>query len=262
VKSRSVAIIALTAMTASGCGVSLHFTDHRYTKTLADTTVAGPVTDVRVNAGGGHVVVTTGGDGGVSVHRVVHYQSGTPHPGQQLSDGTLTFTTGCSRCDVDYDLVVPASARMWIRTDSGQINVTGVAGADLDTDSGTMSVRHVKGAVTTHSDSGTLTVDDLGGDFTAATDSASVHGTALRSATVAASSDSGTISLGFTAAPTSVRMKSDSGSLNLKVPGGPYAIDVHTDSGGQDIKVPNDSAARSRLNLRTDSGSVNVDPVA
>ena len=100
---------------------------------MPDAHVAGPVTDLRVNAGDGHVVVTTGGDGGVTIHRVVRYQHGTPHPGQRLSDGTLTFSAGCSRCRVDYDLVVPASVRVWARTDSGQINLTGVSAADAGT---------------------------------------------------------------------------------------------------------------------------------
>ena len=55
-------------------------------------------------------------------------------------------------------------------------------------------------------------------------------------------------------------MTGDSGSLRLAVPGGPYNVNVHTDSGGRHVSVPTASTATSRLTLRTDSGSVNVDP--
>lgn len=269
-KSRSVAIAALTAVTAStalavsGCGIGVHFADYRHIAAVADAHVAGPVTDVQLNADDGHVVVTAGGGDGVTIHRVVRYQSGTPHPTQQLSDGTLTFSAGCSRCRVDYDLVVPASARLRVRTDGGRINVAGVAGADVASDSGSVTVRHVAGDVSARSDSGSLTAVDVAGSFKAATDSGSVHGTALRSSTVMASSDSGTIHLDFTAAPTNVQASDDSGSLYLTVPGGPYDVNVRTDSGGRHIsdKVPRSTTAAAKIDLRTDSGSVHVDPAS
>jgi Putative adhesin len=266
VKSRSVAVAALTAGTAltasatSGCGIGVHFADYRHVATVADAHVAGPMADVRLDAGDGRVTVTAGGAGSVTIRRVVYYQSGTPRPGQRLSGGTLTFNAGCSRCRVDYELVVPASVRLWLRTDSGLVKAAGVAAADVGTGSGSVTVRHVRGAVSARSDSGSLTVDDVAGAVTAATDSGSIHTTALRSSTVTASSDSGSIHLDFTVAPANVKANADSGSLHVTVPGGPYAIDVRTDSGGKYINVPVLSTASSRLDLRTDSGSVHVDP--
>jgi Putative adhesin len=260
VKSRSVAIVALTAITASGCGVGVHFADYRHSATLADAHVAGPVTNLQVNAGDGHVVVTKGTGEGVTVHRVVHYQSGTPHPGQQLTGGTLTFDNGCSRCRVDYDLTVPASVRVRARTDSGRINVVGVAGADAGSDSGAVTVRHVTGDVNARSDSGRLTLQDVGGTLSAHTDSGPIRGTELRSPASTVSSDSGGLRLAFTQAPQSVRATTDSGSVRLAVPGGPYNVDLRTDSGGRHVNVPTASAATAKLYLRSDSGGVHVDP--
>jgi hypothetical protein len=261
VKSRSVAIIALTTMTATGCGVGVHFASYRHTVTPADVRVTGPVQTLDVEANDGHVVVTSGGGDAVTVHRVVHYESGTPHPGQQLTGGRLTFTNGCSRCSVDYDLTVPATVAVRVRTDSGRINVKGVASADARSDSGAVTVRHVTGAASARSDSGRITLQDVGGALAARSDSGSIRATELRSPTTTASTDSGSVRLGFTATPTNVRATSDSGSLHLGVPAaGPYNVDVHTDSGGKHIKVPTASFAQSKLYLRTDSGSVNVDP--
>jgi putative adhesin len=260
VKSRSVAVVALTALTASGCGVGVHFADYRHTTTPTDAHVTGPVTEVRVNADAGHVVVRTGGGNDVTIHRVVHYQSGTPHPSQSLTGGTLTFSSGCTRCRIDYDLVVPAAVRVQARTDSGRVDVTGVASADARSDSGSVTVRHVAGDVSMRSDSGSLTLQDVGGVLQAHTDSGRIRGTELRSTSATASSDSGSIRLAFTTAPTAVKMTGDSGSLRLAVPGGPYNVNVHTDSGGRHVSVPTASTATSQLTLRTDSGSVNVDP--
>jgi hypothetical protein len=260
VKSRSVVLVALTALTASGCGVGVHFTDYRHVATPADVHVTGPVNSLQVDAGSGRVVVTTGSGDDVTVHRVVQYQSGTPHLDQKLTNGTLTFTNGCSRCRVDYDLTVPASVSVRARTDSGRINVTGVQAADAESDSGSVTVRHVSGAVSARSDSGSVTVQDAGGTLQAGTDSGSVHATELRSSTATASSDSGSIRLDFTSRPLNVRATNDSGSVLLAVPGGPYNVDVRTDSGGKDIEVPIASAAPATLYLRTDSGSVKVLP--
>ncbi|MGH3373728.1 MAG: hypothetical protein ACRDP6_03210, partial [Actinoallomurus sp.] len=189
-KIRSVAIVALTAMTASGCGVGVHFADYRHTTTPADAHVTGSVTDVRVDAGDGHVVVRAGSGDGVTIHRVVHYQTGHPNPGQRLTDGTLTFTAGCSRCRVDYDLTVPASVRVRARTDNGRINVAGVTGADIASDSGSVTARHIATGVTARSDSGSMRIEDVGVTLDAGTDSGSLHATALRAVTVTASSDS------------------------------------------------------------------------
>jgi hypothetical protein len=260
VKSRSVAIAVLTALTASGCGV-VHFADYRHTATMADTHVTG-ATSLRVETDAGHVVVTRGGGTDVTVHRVVHYESGTPHPTQTVSDGTLTFSSGCSRCKIDYDLVVPASMTVRAHTDSGRVNINGVRSADAGSDSGSVTVRHVTGDVTADSDSGSLTVQDVGGTVRAHTDSGSIHGNELRAASATASSDSGSIHLAFLSPPSNVTMSADSGSLHLAVPGGPYNVDVRTDSGGKHVNVPTASAAPNHLSLHTDSGSVHVDPVS
>jgi Putative adhesin len=294
VNTRSVAIAALTAVTASGCGVGVHFADYRHTVTPADTHVSGTVRTVSVEAGAGHVVVRTGGSDGVTVHRVVRYESGTPHPSQTLTDGTLTFSNGCYRCRVDYDLTVPASVALHARTDRGRIDVTGIASADLgsdsasvtvrqvagavtvhsdsgrvdvrdvagalqaNTDSGSVTARNVRGAVTAHSDSGRVLLQDIGGALRTDTDSASIRVTGLRSPDTTASSDSGSIRLDFTAVPGSVRATNDSGSLHVALPAGTYDVDAQTDSGSRHITVPTSPAAPAKISLRTDSGGVEV----
>jgi len=264
VNSRRTAIIALTALAASGCGVSVHFADYRHTVTLADTTVPGTVTDLVVGAGDGHVTISPGGDG-VHIHRVLHYQRGTPHPGQQLTNGTLTFTKDCSRCRVDYDLTVPASVRVRVRTDSGRIDIGGVASVDAASDSGSVTVRGIAGTVSARSDSGSITLADVGSALETSTDSGSIRATGLRSSTTSASSDSGSVRLEFSVVPVDVRVHNDSGSVRIAVPhrpyDAPYNVVVKTDSGGSHVDVPNDKHSPAKISVTNDSGSVTVIPV-
>jgi Putative adhesin len=260
VNSRSVAIAAVIALTASGCGVGVHFADYRHNITPADAHVTGTVNRLDVEADDGHVVVRAGSGDGVTVHRSVHYQSGTPHPAQRLADGTLTFTKGCSRCRVDYDLTVPASVSVRARTDSGRIDIEGVAAVDAGSDSGSQTVRHVTGSVSAHTSSGGLTIQDVGGALQTSSDSGSLRATELRSLTAKSSTDSGGMRMMFTSRPQNVRATSDSGSVRIGLPNDHYQVDLGTDSGGKHVLVPTASDAPYRIYVRTDSGGINIVP--
>ncbi|MCO5968681.1 DUF4097 family beta strand repeat-containing protein [Actinoallomurus soli] len=253
-----LALPLLAVLGLSGCGVSVHFGDYKNELT-SDATVNGQVKAVNLDSKDGRLVIRAGGSA-VRIHRVVHYQDGTPHPGQRLDSGTLTFTRGCSRCKVDYELTVPASVTVQARADSGRIDVTGVATADASSDSGSVAIHSVKGAVRAHSDSGSIVVEDVGSPLTLTTDSGSIHATRLTAATVRAHSKSGSVRLTFAAPPTNVNATTDSASLRVAVPGGPYNVDADTDSGGKDVAgVPHDQRAPRRLYLRTDSGHLTAE---
>jgi Putative adhesin len=263
VNSRRTGVVALSAvsvLTVAGCGVGVHFADYRHSVTPPDTRISDPVNDIVVNSGDGHLRVTAGGTG-VTIHRVIRYQHGTPHPGQHLTDGTLTFTNGCSRCRIDYDLTVPASVRVRASSDSGRVEVAGVKSVDANTDSGALTVRQVGGDVSARSDSGSVTVEDVGGTLGVSTDSGAIRTTGLRSASVRTSSDSGSTRLNFAVQPGNVRATTDSGSLRLTVPGGTYDVDARNDSGGKDIRVDTSPRASAKIYLRSDSGHMSVLPV-
>ncbi|MCO6010880.1 DUF4097 domain-containing protein [Actinoallomurus purpureus] len=255
---RGLSLSLLAVLVLPGCGFGVHFADYRR-KLTADATVSGTVKVVDLSSDAGRVTITTGGSS-VRIHRTVRYQDGTPHPGQRLDAGTLTFTKDCSRCSIDYDLTVPASVTVRARADSGDLTVSGVAAADAQSDSGSVTVRSVRGAVRAHSDSGSVVVEDVGGALDLAADSGSIRAVRLGSATVRASAESGGVRLEFATAPTDVHATTDSGSLHVRVPGGPYNVDADTDSGGKNISgVPHDTSAPRRLYLRTDSGDLTAE---
>jgi hypothetical protein len=258
VKKRGLALPLLAVAALPGCGVGVHFAGYRHELT-ADADVSGPVKVVDVNGDNGRVTITTGGSG-VRIHRTVHYEDGTPHPAQRLDAGTLTFTKDCSRCRIDYELTVPASVTVRARAESGTLDISGVATVDAESGSGSVKVRSVKGAVRAHSDSGSAVAEDLGGALDIASQSGSVRAIDLRSTTVRASSDSGSLRLKFATAPTDVQATTDSGSLHVMVPGGPYNVDASSDSGSRKVStVPHDPSAPRRLYLRTDSGSLTAE---
>ncbi|MFI1367212.1 DUF4097 family beta strand repeat-containing protein [Streptomyces griseochromogenes] len=217
-------------------------TDGDMKSTTADATVRTAVTSVEVgDARRGSIDVKTGEGPGVTIHRTVHYRDdSTPKPTQRVDGGVLTFTNGCDNCYIDYELTVPASAKVKLSNSSGRITVAGVAAADVHTSSGDVVAARVTGPLTVETSSGSITGSGLSGP------DADVR------------SYSGTTRLGFTKAPVSVTTDTGSGSTTLKVPGGPYKVDVTTTSGKREVKVPSLPSAKATLTAKTSSGDVEI----
>ncbi|WP_328927612.1 DUF4097 domain-containing protein [Streptomyces sp. NBC_00190] len=237
---------ARTAVVALGAGLLLagcSLGDGPQKKATADATVTEAVTAVEVTgARAGSIEVTAGNGAGVTVRRTVHYRGDTaPTPGQRVTAGVLTFSSGCdATCFIDYRLEVPASATVRLESSSGRITVTGVAAAELTADSGEVRADRVTGPLKATTSSGGITATGLSGP------SADVH------------SESGDARLHFAVAPSSVRAETTSGDVILKVPPAPYQLAVTTTSGTRDVTVPADPSAPSRLAAKTTSGNVRV----
>ncbi|MFJ6779481.1 DUF4097 family beta strand repeat-containing protein [Streptomyces yangpuensis] len=242
-RAARAAAVALTAgLVLAGCS----FVDGPRRTASADTTVAEAVTAVEVTGTrSGSIEVTPGTGPGVTVRRTVHYRGDTaPTPGQQVSGGVLTFTDGCSgNCSIDYRLEVPATAKVTLESDSGDITVTGVAAAEVEADSGDVRAEGIAGPLRIRTSSGGITATGLAGP------SASVH------------SASGDARLDFAKAPASVLAETTSGDVTLRVPASPYRLAVSTTSGARDVTLPDDASAPSHLTARTTSGDVRITSV-
>ncbi|MFF7656627.1 DUF4097 family beta strand repeat-containing protein [Streptomyces sp. NPDC007983] len=224
---------------ATGCS---DLNDGDMKTTTADAMVKSAVTSVVVkDARRGSIDVKTGSGPGVTIHRTVHYRDdAAPKPTQHVSGRVLTFSNGCDNCYIDYELQVPASAKVELSNSSGQVTVRGVAAADISTSSGTVTAEQIAGPVKVETSSGSITASALSGA------SADVR------------TDSGTTRLTFAKAPTSVNTDTGSGSTTLKVPGGPYKVDVTTTSGKRVTNIPTDPAAKSTLTSKATSGDVEI----
>ncbi|WP_229884644.1 MULTISPECIES: DUF4097 family beta strand repeat-containing protein [Streptomyces] len=210
-------------------------------KTTAAATVSEAVSAVEVaDARRGSIRITAGDGPGVTVHRTVHYRDAAePKPRQGVTGGVLTFTNGCDNCYVDYELQVPAAAKVTVGNTSGAIEVTGVRAAEIRASSGEVKAEAIAGPLAVETSSGSVT------------------GTALAGPSAVVRTDSGTTRLDFANA-SSVEADTGSGSVTLKVPGGPYKADVTTSSGRREVKVPTDPAAASTLTVRATSGDVTI----
>ncbi|MET9606263.1 DUF4097 family beta strand repeat-containing protein [Streptomyces sp. NPDC006512] len=233
------ATAAAVLLLLAGCAVDGTVT--RMKTATADATVTEAVTAVEIADGRhGSVEVTPGTGPGVTIHRTVHFRGDTaPTPTQRVSGGVLTFTAGCAdSCYTDYRLEVPASAKVTVGNSSGRIQVTGVAAAELTSDSGDVRARRIAGPLKIRTSSGTITAEALSGP------EADVR------------SDSGDARLAFVTAPASVSAVTTSGDLTLLVPRAPYRLDASTRSGDRDVTVPLTPDAPSRLRLETTSGDI------
>ncbi|MEU8432979.1 DUF4097 family beta strand repeat-containing protein [Streptomyces sp. NPDC029216] len=228
------------ALLLSGCAL----TEVGPVKTAdADATVTEAVTAVELTGvRRGDVEVTPGSGPGVTVRRVVHYRGGgEPAPGQRVSGGVLTFSDGCDDdCWIDYRLEVPAAARVRIGSSSGDITVTGVARADLTSESGDVRAERISGPVKVRTASGRITAAGLEG------------------AEAEFRASSGDVEAGFAKAPASVSVTTSSGDVRVTAPQAPYALSLSTASGTREVALNDSPGASSRMTVRTSSGDIRL----
>ncbi|PWK68067.1 putative adhesin [Streptomyces sp. CG 926] len=243
-RTARTAIVALGAgVLLAGCSFSGSVVDGAYKTATADATVTEAVTAVKLTGvRSGSIAVTPGTGPGVTIHRTVRYRGDTvPETGQQVTGGVLTFSKNCSgECRVDYRLEVPATATVDLASSSGDITVTGVAGAEVEADSGEVTAERIGGPLKVRSSSGDITATGLTGP------SAEIRST------------SGNTELDFAKAPSSVLVEASSGDVTVKAPQGPYRTKVSTDSGDRDITLPDDPSAPSHISVKTSSGDIRV----
>src|SRR5690606_7706281 len=148
---------------------------------------------------------------------------------ERLDGGTLRVASRCpgltfDRCDIDYELVVPADVPVRADVDSGDVTVSGVSGR-LDL----------------HADSGDVTATDL------------------MSTEVNATTYSGDVELGFGRAPTRVQAAAVSGDVNVRAPKGTRSrVEATTGSVSRVVGVVVDPESGYRIIVTTSSGDVEV----
>lgn len=170
---------------------------------------------------------------------------------EQAIDGDRLVLTGAcplylsTFCSVDYVVEVPAEVAVVARVDDGPVRISGVAGAvEVSSDNSGIELLGLSGPVTVHSANGSLA------------------GESLRSPSVEASTENGTVDLGFTTAPDTVLATSDNGSVEVRLPAvpGDYRVDAGTDNGLTEIGVATDPASSRSVVLRSDNGDLRVLP--
>jgi len=199
------------------------------------------ITDVRFNNDSGDVKIRVGDT--TSVHRDVKYDTDKPGKTYRVDDGHTLVLDECKthNCWVAYEVVVPKGTKVNGHVDSGSVELTGVASANVQSESGSITVRDVAGEVNAIAESGTVDLSGIGG-------------------AVVAGAESGTVTVGLTAAQD-VSVSTESGDIDVSVPGADYRVNARSDSGTVDNRLSGAGSGGHKLDLRADSGDVTVTQV-
>jgi hypothetical protein len=141
-----------------------------------------------------------------------------------LVDGECSFPVAYW-CTVSYTLHVPRGVKLVLWSGSGDITVAGATG-DVD-----LTAQH-----------------------------GSIDASGLRSGYARASSNHGSIRLGFRTAPMQVQASAAHGDVSVVVPrtGDAYRVDLSSDHGSTRNDVHTDSTARRTIDLSSDHGDVSL----
>ncbi|HET6948942.1 MAG TPA: hypothetical protein VFI47_01100 [Acidimicrobiales bacterium] len=150
---------------------------------------------------------------------------------------------GSSWCNVSSTIEVPSGLAVSVHGD-GRIEVSDVqGGVDASTDSSSIVLSRVGGAVTATSDQGRIEGSDLTADA------------------VVASADQGSIQLAFTVSPRTVEAEADQGSITILLPDQPgvsYATSVGADQGSASAPIRQDPGSDRAIAAHADQGDVTV----
>jgi hypothetical protein len=247
-------------------------------------TITKPVTSIDVQSYGSDIRVIGGGTSRVQVAETVSYDTGGPEPTvtDEVSGGRLTLAApDCAEqdCSVGFTLRVPATVSVTAVASGGNIVVSGVTGASLDSGGGNVTASSVSGTLTVTSEGGnqylagidgTLAAESGGGDLvvqgltapaaTITTDGGNLTATGMTVPSATLSSGGGNAQAGFAAPPSSLIVTTDGGNAALVVPGGPYALTADSSGGPEVVGIAISPAARATLNVNSGGGSLVIQP--
>jgi hypothetical protein len=140
---------------------------------------------------------------------------------------------------VSYDVWVPRDASVIVKTDSGEVEVAGVAGAlSVDTESSAITLSRVEGKTDVKTGSGAVKVDRASGGLSVVTQSSAMTLRAL-SGPLDARTQSGAVRASFTGAGSA---DVETGSSAIELDGLSGRLTVRTQSGRVDVRgAPTDT---------------------
>ena len=229
------AILIAAAAGISGCGPQLSVTQE-YAPTA-------PVSGLIVNDSVGSVSVSGGSGTGVSVTATIHYSSGSPSITHTISGHALTLGySGCTDCGAAFTVTVPRTASVTIHEQTGHVTVAGIASD-----------------VAVGDDTGGVTMTGLTGDVSVQDGIGGVSGTGLSATQASFQDGTGSIDVGFTAAPRQLSAVTQTGAVSIRVPSGmAYQVKAGSKVGSVHVSVPQSPAASRVITATTTIGAVSV----
>ena len=198
--------------------------------------LSGSVSEVRFANDSGNITITAGDK--LEVRRTVGYHETKPGKTYRV-DGDALVLENCPErdCWVAYEVTVPANVEVSGHLDSGDVEIAGVARANVGAESGNVTVRDVDGEVNAKTQSGNVELSGIAG-------------------AVVVGAESGNVSVALTE-PRSVTATTSSGNVDVTVPDGDYQVDIQGDQVTNDI---GSGTSGPSIHLRTESGNVTLTP--
>lgn len=192
--------------------------------------VSAPLTRVQLDLSSGQAVIVGTDSSTLQVRRTAEYAFGhAAREHRSLAGGVLRISSHCpkvvfSSCSASYQLAVPETMAVTVRTTDGDVRVTGYRGtAALQTGSGAVNVEAY-----------------CGFDLAARTGSGNVH-------------------IAAACAPQHLDVSTGSGDATAQVPPGRYQISASSGAGRQHVSgVIRDPHAPFTLAVHSGSGSVTI----
>lgn len=217
-------------------------------RTVTETVDAEGVSVIDIDNTNGRVIVT--GTETDTITIVARVSDGLRATGNstRLVDDRLEIRASCPLigslwCSVDYRIEVPAGIDLDINADDGRVEVV-----------------DMRGALTIDGDNGSIDVRGAEGPLRATTDNGSVHATGIRSETVSADSDNGSVEIVMAASPQHLEATTNNGSVEVVIPDTPdtYAVSVDTDNGNASNDIRTDPTSSRTITASSDNGNVTV----
>jgi hypothetical protein len=222
-------------------------------------TVTQPVTGLTVQDYAGLIQVTAAAVSHVEVTEMIAYYGRPPEVTQSVSGGVLSLADpACAdqSCSVSFAVRVPSGVT--VTAAGGAMFLSGIAGANLDSDGAPVSATNIHGPLTVSTHGGPLQINGLTGALRVDTGGGQVVATHLTAATATVATGSGLVQLVFAAAPESVVVSTAGGPVSLSAPGGPYALTANSDGAPQIIGVATSSTADRSITVTTGGGQLTI----
>jgi hypothetical protein len=228
-------------------------------------TVTEPVTRLTVRSYGAPIRVIAGSPGNIRVVEQIWYDRHAGAPAAvpaPVSAGHLTLDASACEpdCSVSFSLSVPPGVTATLATGGGPATVSGIAGADVDSEGGPVRATRIDGSLTVSSGGGPVWVNGLSGPLRADSEGGDVTAQDVDAKTATVGTGGGMARIAFAAAPDSVSVTAEGGGITITVPGGPYALTAATNGGTEQFGIATDPAARRSIKADTGGGPLLIRP--
>jgi len=245
-------------------------------------TISQSINRLSIQSYGGDVRVTGGGHG-VKVTEQIGYdsqQGSAPPVIDSVSHGQLSVAVPSCAITACVDWVtVPSDVFVTVVSEGGNVVVSGVAGANLDSGGGSVAATAVHGPLAVASAGGQAALQDIDGPLQVESGGSSViaenvtgssativtdggqltaSGLSVQSAFISTAGNGARVT--FATAPASADITTDGGRATVRVPGGPYAVTADSEGGHEVVAIPANSAAKSTLDVTTGGSALVIEP--